>query len=351
MIRLFRAAASVALVALAAGVTRPLGAQSVIVAFSSTTNDSISPAPVISVTADALAANLQPSSITFVASFENQFRNPFFVGSTSGVTTGSTAQFQLDSLLPQRRTVYFRAQLIDRNGVVRAQSVDSGKVHDWLTLVSPARASNVLFTRQPTFTWSSPAITLPPGPWEYTLSVINTASGDTAEKRFVSGATQFTTDILLDACTSFKWSVTARATNGSASDVITVNSPGTFVIQTAECPTATNFYNNFPNPFGRGASSERTCFWFDLAHRSAVKLTILDARLRQVKRIVPGPIGTVLDSAAYGRQNGSDQSGCDDRLVWDGRDERGQLVPPGLYYAVFEADGKRDTRKILYKGP
>jgi hypothetical protein len=66
---------------------------------------------------------------------------------------------------------------------------------------------------------------------------------------------------------------------------------------------------------------------------------------------VPGPIGTVLDSAAYGRQNGSDQSGCDDRLVWDGRDERGQFVPPGLYYAVFEADGKRDTRKILYKGP
>ncbi len=79
----------------------------------------------------------------------------------------------------------------------------------------------------------------------------------------------------LEACTSYRWSVHANMVNGPASDQITANSPGTFVIQTSECPTATLLYQNFPNPFG-GGLQPNTCFWFDLAHRANVSLNVYD---------------------------------------------------------------------------
>jgi hypothetical protein len=122
------------------------------------------------------------------------------------------------------------------------------------------------------------------------------------------------------------------------------------VIQTPECPTATFFYQNFPNPFGRGLQPN-TCFWFDLAHRATVSLNIYDLRGRHVRTIVPGAtIAAQLDSGAYGRQSGTD-GGCDTRLQWDAKDANGRPVPPGAYIAVFTADGLRSTIKLLYRGP
>ena len=82
-------------------------------------------------------------------------------------------------------------------------------------------------------------------------------------------------------------SVRANMVNGPASDQITANSPGTFVIQTAECPTATLLYQNFPNPFG-GGLQPNTCFWFDLAHRANVSLNDLrPARAPRARRSSP----------------------------------------------------------------
>ncbi len=120
------------------------------------------------------------------------------------------------------------------------------------------------------------------------------------------------------------------------------------MIQTADCPTATFFYQNFPNPFGRGLQPN-TCFWFDLAHHATVSLTVYDIRGRRVRTIVPGVLPAQLDSGAYGRQNGSD-GGCDARAQWDGRDAAGRPVPPGVYIAIFTADGLRSSIKILYRG-
>jgi hypothetical protein len=321
-------------------------AQSITMGFSATRNDSISPAPVITVVADQVPPDFQPASLTFEVSFEAQFRTPFFVRSVRG----TTAQFQLDSLLPQRTLVFFRARVLDRTGVVRQEKVDTTKVQDWLTLNTPARSLDVLFSTQPHFIWSSAAITLPPGPWIYTLTIFNVGQNKIERQFPTLSTTDFAPSTPLDACTSYKWSVTARALNGGAHDEITVNSPGTFVIQSAECPSATLFLQPFPNPFGAGALSDKVCFWFDLAHRSKVTLTVYDLRLRQVKRIVPGPIGAVLDSGAFGRQSLDAQTGCDARLTWDGRDERGQSVPPGVYIVLFEADGIRTSHKVLYKG-
>lgn len=306
--------------------------------------DSISPAPAILVEGTPGPPELGPYTITLEVALEPQFRSPVFVGSSPSLS----ATFAIDSLLPERKIANFRARIIDRTGAVH-EIVRSFPVRSWLRLISPTRAINdVLFTRRPQFAWSSPGITLPPGPWAYDITITNTATGRI--QQYHPADTTFAPPNPLDACTSYRWSLHARAETGGVHDEITLNSPGTFVIQSAECPTATIFYQNFPNPFGRGTSQPMTCFWFDLAHRSTVKLMIYDLRLRPVKRIVPGILPAQLDSGAYGRQSAGADGGCDARLSWDGTDDQGQSVPPGVYIAVFEADRFRATKKIVYRG-
>ncbi len=311
--------------------------------------DSISPAPVINVNAVQVPSDALPVTITLEASLESQFRTPFLVRSSSNLS----AQFNVDSLLPQRTRVFFRARIIDHAGAIIGEQITTGgvPVRSWLRLVSPIRTTEVLFTETPRFIWSSPAITLPPGPWTYTLRIINRAQNTTNE--FAFSDTSVVPRVPLNACTSYRWEVLARAVNGGPNDQVVAADPGSFVIQTPDCPLSTILYQNFPNPFGRGERSSSTCFWFDLAQTSTVKLTIYDLRLRRVRQIVPGTLGARLDAGAYGRQSITDtgNSGCDPRLAWDGRDAAGQFVPPGVYLAVFEADGVRSTEKILYKGP
>lgn len=346
--RRWRRLAALTLVsALLAGGARTGSAQDITMRAVPTIADSISPAPVIEVHGTPVAP--QPSTVTLELSRESAFRAPFLVRSAPG----ADASFVVDSLLPEHVKIYFRARVIDAFGLVREQKVDSFPVRSWLRLVDPiAGSNNVVFTNKPQFVWSSPAISLPPGPWRYEIAVINTLTGVPFQGPNQTNDTSYVFPNPLDACTSYKWLVTARAENGGPNDHVTINAPGTFVIQSAECPSLTLFYQNFPNPFGRGARSTTTCFWFDLAHRSTVTLTIYDIRLHEVRKIVPAPNGlaTQLDSGAYGRQPNS-QSGCDSRLSWDGTDERNRPVPPGVYIAVFVADGARSSKKILFKGP
>lgn len=329
--------------AFAVGGTHAAVAQSVNLSLA-VDQDSISPAPSVIVQGTPGPAELGPYTITLEVALEPQFRAPIFVGSSPNLS----ATFTLDSLLPERKVANFRARIVDRFGRV-TESVRSFPVRSWLRLVSPTRTINdVLFSRQPQFVWSSPGISLPPGPWSYQITITNTATGQ-LQQRNVSDTT-FVPTTPLDACTSYRWSVRARAVNGPPQDESTLNSPGTFVIQTSECPTSTIFYQNFPNPFGRGASQPITCFWFDLAHHSTVKLTIYDLRLHPVRRIVPGVLSAELDSGAYGRQSVSTNGGCDARLSWDGTDDGGNPVPPGVYIAVFEADRVRSSKKIVFRG-
>ena len=50
------------------------------------------------------------------------------------------ASFGVDSLLPERTKIYFRARVIDAAGVVRQQKIDSFTVRSWLRLVDPVAA-------------------------------------------------------------------------------------------------------------------------------------------------------------------------------------------------------------------
>ncbi|HXT18425.1 MAG TPA: hypothetical protein VN706_22550 [Gemmatimonadaceae bacterium] len=309
--------------------------------------DSISPAPAMSLIATPVPAEVQPSSVQLTLSLDPQFGSPLFVGSTQNLS----GQFHVDSLLPQNRRVFFRARLLDKFGAVRAETTFSRPVVTWLTLVTANQPTNLLFSRTPRFEWNSPEITLPPGLWRYTLTVMSVAHDSVVYRKGELHNTSFVVDVPLDACTSYRWSVGAHPENSTGVDSVVATSIGTFVIQTEDCPTATIFFNNFPNPFGRGQRSNQTCFWFDLQHRTAVRLTLYDARLRQVKRIIPSAkVAAVLDSGAYGRPAATDVGGCDANFSWDGLDEQGRPVPSGLYFAVFEADGKRVTHKIVFTG-
>jgi hypothetical protein len=344
-----RVAAFLIAVAALAG-TGAARAQSVTLAISAIIADSTSPAPFMTVTGFPIQPGFAPYTLSLAIANEPTFRNPFF----SKNADGTVATFNVDSLMPERVTVYFRARLVDAFGTVVAQATAQHPVRSWLRLVSPVHGpTTVVGTQSPEFIWSSPALTFPPGVWEYDISVFNTQTGrrDFFKDRLSDTAFTFTEP--LEANTSYTWQVHARAVTSTGSGEARVSSPGTIIVASPGAPIVTLFYQNFPNPFGRDTRSMRTCFWFDLARPSKVKITIYDIRQREVRHILPATSGdAMLPIGGYGRENIDTQSGCgDNRLSWDGHDDRGRFVPQGVYLAVFEGDGVRSSVKIVFKGP
>ncbi|HEY9225034.1 MAG TPA: hypothetical protein VIP11_00205 [Gemmatimonadaceae bacterium] len=319
-------------------------AQSVTLQISGLKADSIPPAPNLLVTGFPVSPDAGPYSVSVALSLEPEFRQPFFT-----LTENSqSATFRLDSLLTEHTVIYLRAQLIDRFQNVIAQTSQVRPVQGWLQLLEPQQSPQVnLNTRQPVFRWASPAITFL---WEYQVTVINTATGAPQTSPRIS-STFYTFPQALEANTSYSWRVTARALNNRGNGAVTVSSVGTFSISSEDQPIATVIYQNFPNPFGRGERSPFTCFWVDLARASRIELAIYDIRLRKVRRILPRPGADPLRPAGiYGRPAATDLL-CDPQFSWDGRDDDGRFVPPGVYVVEFRGDGVRSTRKMLYKGP
>ena len=101
----------------------------------------------------------------------------------------------------------------------------------------------------------------------------------------------------------------------------------------------------YPNPF-----EARIGLRFGIPASGRVRLTIYDLRLREVKNIIPGALGSSLPAGAYGRRPSDPTQQCDNRIVWDGTDDRGRVVPRGVYIARFQAGGVNETKKILFLG-
>jgi hypothetical protein len=325
-------------------------AQTVSLAISAVVEDSTSPAPVMTVTGNPTRPEFGPYTVSLAISNEPLFLNPFYFRTADG----PVATFNLDSLMPEKVRVYFRARLVDAFGTVVAQATAQHPVRSWLRLVSPVRGpTTVVSTASPEFVWDSPPITLPPGLWLYDLSVFNTRTGIREFFKDGLSETSFTFTQPLEANTSYTWQVHARAVNSAGAGEAKVSSPGTIIVASPGAPIVTLLYPNFPNPFGAGTRSMRTCFWFDLARPSKVKITIYDIRQREVRRILPSPSSgdATLAIGAYGRENVDTQTGCDNQMSWDGRDDGGRFVPPGVYLVVFEGDGKRSSVKMVFKGP
>ena len=272
------------LVAVVLGGSGRLGAQSVTLALSALAGDSTSPAPEMTVTGVPGRPEFGPYTVSLEMSLEPQFRTPFYVRDSDQ----SSATFRVDSLLPERAMVFFRARLTDGFRNVVAEVTDHHPVRSWLRLEQPAEGNPAnLSTRNPKFVWSSPAITVPPGLWVYNLTVINKLSTQPELSTGDITDTSFTFSQPLESNTAYRWQVRARAQSGAASDQVTVVREGSFVISSLTQPTFTLLYQGFPNPFGRGERSDSTCFWIDLAHDATIKLTIYNIQLREVRNVIP----------------------------------------------------------------
>jgi serine protease AprX len=216
----------------------------------------------------------------------------------------------------------------------------------WGTLTSlsdPAGA--VTDSVQPTFTWTSPAVAVPPGPFSYDLFVQRVP--EPLPEFGVAGltGTSFRMPSPLERNTAYRWYLVVHA----GSDTSLAPSRGPFLVLDGSTPSATLLYQNFPNPFPSGGR-ESTCLWFDLATTGVVQVEILDLRGNPVRRFVPGPdFPSILTAGRYGR--GQPGGGtCDPRLMWDGRAGDGRLLPAGVYLYKLKATGIVLFKRIVFRG-
>jgi hypothetical protein len=220
-------------------------------------------------------------------------------------------------------------------------------VPTWATLTTlNDPAGSVTNTPQPTFTWTSPAVTSPPGPFTYDLAVQRISNGV-----YVYGVaglrdTTFTLPQPLELNTTYHWQLIVHAGN----DTTRVRSEGAFLVADGDLPTATLLYQNFPNPFPANGR-DVTCLWFDVATTGVVELDIVDLRGNPVRRFVPGPdFPAILEAGRYGRGTSGGSGICDPRLTWDGRADDGRLLPAGVYLAKLKAPGLLVFKRIVFRG-
>jgi hypothetical protein len=88
-------------------------------------------------------------------------------------------------------------------------------------------------------------------------------------------------------------------------------------------------YQNHPNPFNPNTTIPFTIPGAE-GSRSAVSLTIYDVRGGRVKTLVNEPVVT-------GRHS----------VQWDGRNQRGEMVASGIYFAQLNVGGIKQTRKMV----
>ena len=223
----------------------------------------------------------------------------------------------------------------------------------------PARATLLTFaapggstTRdsQPTFAWRAPAVTAPPGPFRFDVAIFP-ASGSPAQS--VASATglsdtTFRPSRPLEHNRPFRWRVVARLGDETSA----TTSQGSFVVLDDAAPAVTLLFQNFPNPFPNTATGlAGTCIWFDLAEAGEVSLGVFDIRGRLVRRLVPSAdVPAQLEPGHYGRADGDVPGTCDPRFRWDGHDETGAYVRPGVYLYRLTAPGFRDAKRIVFLG-
>lgn len=262
--------------------------------------------------------------------------------------TGSAASIVVPRLLPPKINIWWRAKIRTALGAnLITDAVGPRQTSQWLTLISPNGLNGTTVdTTVPTFLWTAVATHAPVSPWNFFL-VISRRSGNIPVVTWTLADTVFRPPSPLETNTSYLWTVTASLSTG---DSVRVQSFSTFVILNANAPIATVLYQNFPDPFPNARVST-TCIWFDLKNQSNVRIDVLDLHGSHVAQITPGRgLGPIFPPGRYGRAAVGSDSGCDDRLTWDGRDDTGRTVPPGVYLIRFVGDGITATKRLLFKG-
>ena len=299
--------------------------------------------PAFTVRADSVAPNEQPISVSIELSSRADFGQLTYLDRA----LADSARFVPLRPLPHAVPVFWRGRATTRQGTTfNSPSVGPRISAPWVRLVAPTPLGGVtLLTRRPTFIWRAAPIANPPGPWRFDVSVENVASREILRYANLS-ETQFVLPRALESNASYRWAVTARAATG---DTVTVRSQGSFVIADLTVPEVTLLYQNFPNPFP-SATSVATCIWFDIHQETHVRLTIHDIRGSLVRTVIPARGASDLFPAGrYGR--GLDgESGCDPATVWDGTDERGEMVPTGVYLVRLHTPGFEAYKRAVFRG-
>ena len=97
------------------------------------------------------------------------------------------------------------------------------------------------------------------------------------------------------------------------------------VAQNTTHPALFQLYANYPNPFNAG-----TVITFTMSQPAHVRLEILDMKGRLVNRLV--------DTAMSPAQH---------RVVWDGRDNNGQMLPSGVYLYRLSMNSQSQVRRLV----
>ena len=222
----------------------------------------------------------------------------------------------------------------------------------WVTLLSlNAPGGQSIRDSMPLLAWHSPKVGTPPGPFTYDVSIYPSSDGPQNPVVAVRGLTDttFRPSAPLERNLPFRWRVVAHL---GATDSVIASSSGTFLVLDESAPATTILFQNFPNPFpNRALGATATCIWFDVAQAGDVRLEIFDLRGRLVRRLVPSDqVPGQLDVGRYGRPASDAPGTCDPRMAWDGRDQTGAYVRPGVYLYRLSAPGFRDAKRIVFLG-
>jgi hypothetical protein len=262
-------------------------------------------------------------------------------------TLVDVTQYALTRPIKPGAPLYWRVDARASTGVVATTGVVGPiVVPTWarLTTLSDSAGENITVV-QPTFTWSSPGIAVPPGPFKYDVQIFRPSQPLPVYGAGGLSDSSFQIPIPLERNTAYDWTLTIHA----GADSTQVRSAGTFLILDPSLPTITLVYQNFPNPFP-AVGRDSTCIWFDVASTAVAELEILDLRGGVVRRFVPGPdFPEILPAGRYGRGPAGGPS-CDPRLMWDGRADDGRLVPAGVYLVKLKSGGAVLLKKIVFLG-
>jgi len=265
-------------------------------------------------------------------------------------TLTGASSYALRRPLKPGRPLFWRVDATAATGATATSgAVGPLVVPPWATLTSFSVPGGLnTADPHPTFTWHSPAVSVPPGPLSYDLMVRRAGGAFAAFPEFsIAGLsdTVFQMPRPLERDAAYVWSLVVHA----GVDTSLVPSQGVFMVVDGSIPPTTLLYQNFPNPFP-AAGRDSTCLWFDLASAAVVELTVLDLRGNAVRRFVPGPdFPGILPAGRYGR-SGPGGPTCDARLMWDGRADDGRELPPGVYLYKLRAAGVIQFRRIVFRG-
>ncbi len=256
---------------------------------------------------------------------------------------------RLQEPLPPRTRLYWRIEARSAQGVRRPSRIQGPvEVPPWVTLdVLNDPSGTEVADPQPEFRWTGMELLGPAGPLTFQLQVFLDREGELIQSYPGLEEGRLTLEEPLPFNVPLRWSVIAEARTGAAD---TVRSAGPFVVTGGENPPVTILYQNFPNPFPNADEGLfETRIWFDLAERSQVRLAVFDMRGRLIRNLIPGRgCGPVeLPPGLYGRDHGVPEDPCTG-FSWDGRDDGGRRVSPGVYLLRLQAGGVVEVRRVVF---